>query len=318
MMEEINKIKLIGEVSNSEIFGPGIRRLFLMQDNGNTHGKEFDIDELVRFNVEYINTNNKDQSKPKITGITICDPFLQPIPAITMIKLFKKHKIDIWCYSSLTFDEIADDIESLTHFEWYELLTNIDVLVDGKFNVDLANENIKYRNSLNQRIIDVKKTLRLNDGYIYLASYFHLQDYNQTRYKFGEWCRVNVNIDERRIKDLFKYLGLRDDRKNREIEVTNDISIMINILKKKGTVRGCNTKNLNKLRYLHNRWCHKVILREKRNENYLTMELIKREDYTITIGDIVDKMVKVKKPRKKHFPKKSSNKQNIKNTFLSK
>lgn len=40
-----------------------------------------------------------------------------------------------------------------------ELIKNIDVLVDGEFEVDKKDKKLKFRGSQNQRIIDVKKTL---------------------------------------------------------------------------------------------------------------------------------------------------------------
>ena len=42
-----------------------------------------------------------------------------------------------------------------------ELLNNIDVLVDGKFEINNKKEELKFRGSSNQRIIDVNKSLAL-------------------------------------------------------------------------------------------------------------------------------------------------------------
>ena len=46
---------------------------------------------------------------------------------------------------------------------WNDLLNNIDVLVDGKFQLDKKKEGLKYRGSSNQRIIDVKKSLEVGE-----------------------------------------------------------------------------------------------------------------------------------------------------------
>ena len=40
-----------------------------------------------------------------------------------------------------------------------EFLSNIDVLVDGRFILEKRNLNLLFRGSSNQRLIDVKKTL---------------------------------------------------------------------------------------------------------------------------------------------------------------
>lgn len=59
---------------------------------------------------------------------------------------------DIWCYSGFTF-------ESLIHQDQRELLEEIDVLVDGPFIQKLRDEDLLFRGSSNQRIIDVQQSL---------------------------------------------------------------------------------------------------------------------------------------------------------------
>ena len=48
-----------------------------------------------------------------------------------------------------------------------EFLNNIDVLVDGKYEQDLYNPTLKYRGSANQRVIDIKKSLKKNKIVLY-------------------------------------------------------------------------------------------------------------------------------------------------------
>ena len=65
---------------------------------------------------------------------------------------------DIWCYSGYLFDS---EIQSgRAHCEVTdEMLTFIDVLVDGRFVESKKNIRLKFRGSENQRIIDVKQSL---------------------------------------------------------------------------------------------------------------------------------------------------------------
>ncbi len=67
---------------------------------------------------------------------------------------------DIWCYSGYTLDK--DLIEGgVAHGEYTdEILSYLNVLVDGEFVEELKDLKLKFRGSANQRLIDVPATLR--------------------------------------------------------------------------------------------------------------------------------------------------------------
>lgn len=75
----------------------------------------------------------------------------------------------VWCYSGYTFEELCGLKESRAFCEvTKEMLSMIDVLVDGEFVQELYDISLKFRGSSNQRIIDVKKSLEKNSVVLYL------------------------------------------------------------------------------------------------------------------------------------------------------
>ncbi|HBM99451.1 MAG TPA: anaerobic ribonucleoside-triphosphate reductase activating protein [Ruminococcus sp.] len=69
----------------------------------------------------------------------------------------------IWCYTGYLFDDELLS-ESRARCECTdEMLSLIDVLVDGEFVQDLYNITLAFRGSENQRIIDVQKSLETGE-----------------------------------------------------------------------------------------------------------------------------------------------------------
>ncbi|MDE5715686.1 MAG: anaerobic ribonucleoside-triphosphate reductase activating protein [Anaeroplasmataceae bacterium] len=67
----------------------------------------------------------------------------------------------IWCYTGYTLE--TDLLQGRAHNQvTNEFLSYIDVLVDGKFEEELKDITLKFRGSSNQRIIDLKETLKNN------------------------------------------------------------------------------------------------------------------------------------------------------------
>lgn len=98
--------------------------------------------------------------KPHIAGITFSggDPFHiknrdEVHRLVKEIKDQLPHKT-IWIYSGYTWEQIIEK-EKL-----FAITKLIDVLVDGRFIEKLADVNFPWAGSTNQRVIDVKETLK--------------------------------------------------------------------------------------------------------------------------------------------------------------
>ena len=67
----------------------------------------------------------------------------------------------IWCFTGFTFEAL------LAKPEQRKLLEQIDVLVDGPFIERLKDTDLLYRGSSNQRLIDVKESLKQGKVVLY-------------------------------------------------------------------------------------------------------------------------------------------------------
>ena len=83
------------------------------------------------------------------------DPMFQPQGFTALAKAIKQHSNkNIWCYTGYRFEELLQNPAQRT------LLEQIDTLVDGRFIEALKDEELRFRGSSNQRIIDVQASLR--------------------------------------------------------------------------------------------------------------------------------------------------------------
>ena len=99
---------------------------------------------------------------PLLKGITFSggDPLERAAEFAYMAKAFKKAGLNIWCYTGYTFENVLEMMKKDNNIR--ELIENIDVLVDGRFEKDKKVDGLKFRGSSNQRIIDVKMSLKGN------------------------------------------------------------------------------------------------------------------------------------------------------------
>ena len=82
------------------------------------------------------------------------DPMFQPQGFTELAKGIREHSTkNIWCYTGYRFEELLQKPVQKA------LLEQIDVLVDGRFIEALKNEELRFRGSSNQRIVDVQASL---------------------------------------------------------------------------------------------------------------------------------------------------------------
>lgn len=119
----------------------------------NLHGKE--IDQVIQ-----------ELDHPYVSGLSLLggEP-LEYINQKGLLPLLRKVKEkfpekNIWCYTGYTFDHDILGKMCKQYKETSELLSYLDVMVDGKFEEDKKSLALRFRGSTNQRVIDVKKSLK--------------------------------------------------------------------------------------------------------------------------------------------------------------
>ena len=123
-------------------------------------GEEFtenDIDEIISL-----------AGEEYIQGVTLLggEP-LDPMNTKGILKIVKslREKLpnkDIWCFTGFMYEYILDVMIPI-YPEIGEILSLVDVLIDGRFEIDYLDLKLKFRGSKNQRVIDLRKTEKSNE-----------------------------------------------------------------------------------------------------------------------------------------------------------
>lgn len=89
---------------------------------------------------------------------------------LNVVKEFKKRYTNknIWCYTGFDFEKDVIGKMYKNSEVTKELIDNIDVIVDGKFEEEKKDKTLKFRGSSNQRIIDVQKSLKQGKVVLYM------------------------------------------------------------------------------------------------------------------------------------------------------
>lgn len=112
-------------------------------------------------------------TNPNIQGLTLLggDPF-EPSNQRTLITLFRRVKQelptkDVWAYTGFVYEQDLLEGQRKHTEVTDEMLSYIDVLVDGPFVIDQKDISLYFRGSTNQRVIDMPKTLKSGNVVIY-------------------------------------------------------------------------------------------------------------------------------------------------------
>ena len=90
------------------------------------------------------------------------DPMYQPEGFAELASAIKrKSRKNIWCYTGYTFEKLLKNPRQA------QLLEYIDVLVDGRYRQELRDEDLQFRGSSNQRLIDVQASLKSGKTTLY-------------------------------------------------------------------------------------------------------------------------------------------------------
>lgn len=148
---------------NSIVDGEGIRAVIWTQGcihncfgchNPETH----DMNGGYLVDVEELKQEIKSLSEE--SGVTFSggDPFCQAEVCAELAKFCHECGLNVWCYTGYTYDKLMD--KAVDDSNILKFLNEIDVLIDGPFVLKQKSFDVKFRGSKNQRIIDVKKSLK--------------------------------------------------------------------------------------------------------------------------------------------------------------
>ena len=157
-------LNLSGIVQDSIVDGPGIRTTIFCQGcphhcpgchNPETwafgRGTDMEVERIL----EIVKEN------PLCRGVTFSggEPFAQPEGFACLAKLLKERGYEVASYTGYTFEQLLHGTPAQK-----ELLSVIDVLIDGPFIQAEKSLEIAFRGSRNQRILNVPASLRAGEA----------------------------------------------------------------------------------------------------------------------------------------------------------
>jgi len=164
-------MRIAGKVHDSIVDGPGLRYVVFTQGcdrycDGCHNPETWDINGGSDIPVNDI--INEMLSNPLTDGLTLTggEPFLQAADCAGLAAAARDRGLNVWVYTGKTFEELLEEAELKPAVQ--QLLTLTDVLVDGMFIKSERTLSLKWRGSRNQRVLDVKQSLKAGKGEMYL------------------------------------------------------------------------------------------------------------------------------------------------------
>lgn len=150
-------------LSESVVDGPGIRTVVFLQGCpricDGCHNKHLlNFDGGTYYDVQDLADEILENLTPLHRGVTFSggEPLAQADDLMDLIFLLRRQRpqINIWVYTGFDFVEVKN----------LPVLKIIDVLKDGPFIKELADGNLTFCGSSNQRLLDVPKSLAANEA----------------------------------------------------------------------------------------------------------------------------------------------------------
>ena len=169
------KIRLAGDIqSDSIVDGEGLRTVIWTQGcSHNCYGchnpETHDFDGGISVDVNDV--CDKIKNLKYQDGVTLSggDPMYQIIPCLEIARYCHQIGLNVWCYTGFTYEALIKLSESNPKI--LEFLKEIDVLIDGPFLLEKKSLDAIFRGSTNQRIIDVKNSLK-NKKVVLVEKYY--------------------------------------------------------------------------------------------------------------------------------------------------
>ncbi|AGR40857.1 thiol peroxidase [Spiroplasma taiwanense CT-1] len=163
---------------NSEIEGPGIRFVIWFQGcnigcKGCSNQELLALDKKMFMPTTYIFEKILEaKSKFNIEGVTLLggEPFLQPDGLSELVIWCQKNGLTVICFTGYIYEKLLE--------EYSEILTKIDILIDGPFIMKLLDRKRRLVGSKNQRVIKITDKYKDCDYFEQPHSEAEIQIYN--------------------------------------------------------------------------------------------------------------------------------------------